>query len=327
MTTVGDVTDWLERFAPARLAEPWDNVGLIWGDPAAAVERVMTCLTVTPTTAAEAIDEHAELIVSHHPILFREVKKIRADWPETGYLWKLARSGVAVASPHTAFDNTQNGINDLLCARLGLLDVGPLRRVAGCGRPASAQHVPSRLSSSRRRPSERPSRRPHFGPEPAGSGPTRNVHSRLPVKALSSEPNRPIPALVSVAGGKRCASSGWNSSARHQSWPACSRRFGRVIRTRNLRSTFTRWNDSRPGPPRRWGWPHRPARRTAIAGATGRRCRTGAWDHRGRRGRRPGSAGRERGRRLRGRRRFSQGRSARGRGCPSDRRGPVPPGH
>src|SRR5262249_9648299 len=58
-----------------------------------------------------------------------EVKKIRADMPETGYLWKLARAGIAVASAHTAFDNTHNGINDLLCARLGLVDVMPLRRL------------------------------------------------------------------------------------------------------------------------------------------------------------------------------------------------------
>ncbi len=123
MTTVADVTGWLEQFAAARLAEPWDNVGLIWGDPAAVVERIMTCLTVTPATADEAIDDQAELIVSHHPILFREVKKIRADWPATGYLWKLARSGIAVASPHTAFDNTREGINDLLCAA----------RLARCG--------------------------------------------------------------------------------------------------------------------------------------------------------------------------------------------------
>jgi dinuclear metal center YbgI/SA1388 family protein len=131
MTTIADVTGWLEQFAPAAIAEPWDNVGLIWGDPAAAVERIMTCLTVTPTTANEAIEDRAELIVSHHPILFREVKKIRADWPETGYLWKLARAGIAVASPHTAFDNTRHGINDLLCARLGLLDVASLRPAPG----------------------------------------------------------------------------------------------------------------------------------------------------------------------------------------------------
>ncbi len=127
MTTVSDVTQWLERFAPARLAEPWDNVGLLWGDPCAAVQGVMTCLTVTPVTAAEAIEEAASLIVSHHPILFREVKRVRADLPDTAPLWKLARAGIAVASPHTAFDNTHEGINDLLCHRLGLVDVSPLR--------------------------------------------------------------------------------------------------------------------------------------------------------------------------------------------------------
>jgi dinuclear metal center YbgI/SA1388 family protein len=127
MTTVADVTDWLEQFAPSRLAEPWDNVGLLWGDPGAPVERVMTCLTVTPASAAEAIRETAGLIVTHHPVLFREVKKIRADLPETGTLWKLARAGIAIASPHTAFDNTHDGINDILCRRLGLVDVAPLR--------------------------------------------------------------------------------------------------------------------------------------------------------------------------------------------------------
>ena len=127
MTTVADITAWLEQFAPSRLAEPWDNVGLLWGDPSAPVERIMTCLTVTSASAAEAIREQAALIVSHHPVLFREVKKIRADSPETGTLWKLARAGIAIASPHTAFDNTDGGINDILCRRLGLVDVAPLR--------------------------------------------------------------------------------------------------------------------------------------------------------------------------------------------------------
>ena len=79
----------------------------------------MTCLTVTPATADEAIRERAGLIVSHHPVLFRETKRIRADLAETGHLWTLARAGVAIASPHTAFDNTRDGINDLLCRSTG----------------------------------------------------------------------------------------------------------------------------------------------------------------------------------------------------------------
>ena len=127
MTTVRDITQWLNHFAPTSLAEPWDNVGLLWGDPDAQVERVMTCLTVTPRTAIEAVDAKAELIVSHHPVLFKPVKKIVANQPENGMLWSLARAGISVASPHTAFDNTAGGINEGLALRLGLLDLKSLR--------------------------------------------------------------------------------------------------------------------------------------------------------------------------------------------------------
>ncbi len=127
MIRVNDVARWVEAFAPRALAETWDNVGLLWGDPAAELTRLMTCLTVTPATAAEAIDERAGLIVSHHPVLFRPVQQLRADRAATGMLWALARAGVSIISPHTAFDNTPGGINDGLARRLGLTDVGPLR--------------------------------------------------------------------------------------------------------------------------------------------------------------------------------------------------------
>jgi dinuclear metal center YbgI/SA1388 family protein len=127
MIDVEAVTRWIDGFAPRRLAEDWDNVGLLWGDPGASVSAIMTCLTVTPVTAAEAIEGAAELIVSHHPVLFKAVKTVRADQPGTGMLWRLARAGVAVVSPHTAFDNTAGGINDGLAKRLGLAEVRPLR--------------------------------------------------------------------------------------------------------------------------------------------------------------------------------------------------------
>lgn len=127
MTTVRDVARWLDDFAPLRLAESWDNVGLLWGDADAVVRRIMTCLTVTNRSAREAIDEGAELIVSHHPVLFRGAKRVTAGHQETGMLWSLARAGVSILSPHTAFDNTVEGINDGLAQRLGLVDVRPLR--------------------------------------------------------------------------------------------------------------------------------------------------------------------------------------------------------
>lgn len=128
---VADVVAWMDDFAPRHLAESWDNVGLLFGDPDAPCERVMTCLTVTDGTSAEAVNEQADLIVTHHPILFRGTKSLRADQPETAMLWPLARAGVAVQSPHTAFDNTQGGINDGLAERIGLQEVGPLRRMPG----------------------------------------------------------------------------------------------------------------------------------------------------------------------------------------------------
>lgn len=136
ITTVREIVGWLDRFAPPGLAEDWDNVGLLWGGPEAPVDRVMTCLTVTPDSAGEAIDESVGLIVSHHPVLFRGAKRVVAGDPDHGWLWTLARAGVAIHSPHTAFDNTEGGINDGLAARLGLVDVRPLRPGPAAGPPS-----------------------------------------------------------------------------------------------------------------------------------------------------------------------------------------------
>jgi dinuclear metal center YbgI/SA1388 family protein len=130
MPTVADLTRWLEQFAPPALAADWDNVGLLLGDCATEVRRVMTCLTVTPASAAEAVEAGAGLIVTHHPILFRGVKRLTTATAEGRTLIGLVKAGVAVYSPHTSFDNTVGGINDGLAQRLGLVDVVPLRRDA-----------------------------------------------------------------------------------------------------------------------------------------------------------------------------------------------------
>jgi dinuclear metal center YbgI/SA1388 family protein len=131
MPTVAAVIGFLEQFAPPALAAEWDNVGLLLGDRQARVKRVMTCLTVTPESAAEAVEAKAQLIVTHHPILFRPVKRLTTGNAEGRVLLSLVRAGVAVYSPHTAFDNTRGGINDAIARRLGLADVVPLRRGDG----------------------------------------------------------------------------------------------------------------------------------------------------------------------------------------------------
>ncbi len=96
------------------LAAEWDNVGLLMGDPSAPVNKIMTCLTVTPESAGEAVETGVSLIVSHHPILFRPAKRLTAATAEGRMLLCLAQAGVAVYSPHTAFDNCVGGINDTL---------------------------------------------------------------------------------------------------------------------------------------------------------------------------------------------------------------------
>lgn len=126
--TVADVLRTLARIAPLHLAAEWDNVGLLLGSASAGpVERVMTCLTVTSATADEAIRERAQLIVSHHPILFRAVKRLTDANAEGRTLLALARAGVAVYSPHTAYDNAPGGVNDGLARRFGLTNVRALR--------------------------------------------------------------------------------------------------------------------------------------------------------------------------------------------------------
>ena len=131
MHTVADIRAFLDEFAPPNLAASWDNVGLLLGDPAAQVERIMTCLTVTDDVVAEAVAESVQLLVSHHPILFRPIQRLTTTDPEGKRLLRLARAGVAVFSPHSAFDNCRGGINDILARRLGLSDVEPLRFAEG----------------------------------------------------------------------------------------------------------------------------------------------------------------------------------------------------
>src|SRR5438105_1880549 len=120
---VHDLASHLRRLAPLDLAADWDNVGLLLGDADAEVSRVLTCLTVTPQVAAEAVEAGADLIVTHHPILFRAAKRLTTATTEGRMLLALARAGVAVYSAHTAFDNAAGGINDRIAARLHLNDV------------------------------------------------------------------------------------------------------------------------------------------------------------------------------------------------------------
>ena len=160
MPTLAEVTGSLEYIAPLRLAAEWDSVGLLVGTHRPQIARVMTCLSLTPEVAAEAVREQADMVVTHHPLPFRPVPRITADTSTGRVLLELIHAGIAVWSSHTAWDSAAGGINDQLAALLGLDHVAPIEpdaihHLAGFGRAGTApagwsvaqlsSHVASRL--------------------------------------------------------------------------------------------------------------------------------------------------------------------------------------
>jgi dinuclear metal center YbgI/SA1388 family protein len=126
MITLQSICSFLEQFAPAVLAEHWDNVGLLAGDRTSEVHSVMTCLTITPESVAEAIADGADLVVAHHPLPFHALKRITTDQLPGQLLWQLITHRVAIFSPHTSYDSAAEGINQQLAEGLGLEAIQPL---------------------------------------------------------------------------------------------------------------------------------------------------------------------------------------------------------
>ena len=126
MTTLENLCSTLGHIAPLRLAESWDNVGLLVGDRQRSITRVMTCLTISPNVVQEAIDENVDVIVVHHPLPFKALQRITADTIPGKMLLQLIAAEVAIYSAHTAFDSASNGINQMWAESLGLQNCKPL---------------------------------------------------------------------------------------------------------------------------------------------------------------------------------------------------------
>lgn len=124
--TVREICEAINAFAPFELAEEWDNTGILAGSADQAVTGVLCALDLNPMVIDEAIEKGANLIVTHHPILFRGRKNLREDDPEGRMLAKLIRADIALIAAHTNFDNAVPGVNDALAEKLNLSDVQPL---------------------------------------------------------------------------------------------------------------------------------------------------------------------------------------------------------
>ena len=110
--TVADIRQILETAYPPYLAEKWDAVGLICGDPAAKVSKVAFALDCTQAVAERAVEIGADMLVIHHPLLLRGVESVAADTPKGKVIHTLIRGGVALFAAHTNADSARPGVND-----------------------------------------------------------------------------------------------------------------------------------------------------------------------------------------------------------------------
>lgn len=115
----GTVASIMENIAPKRLAENWDNVGLIIGDGASVINKIMVCLDLPLWVLDEAIDNDVDMIITHHPIIFNPLKKITNDTALGKKIIKLIKNNISVYTSHTNFDIAEGGLNDIFAKQLG----------------------------------------------------------------------------------------------------------------------------------------------------------------------------------------------------------------
>lgn len=117
-----DILGIINKIAPQLLAESWDNVGVQVGDPTSEVTRILVALDPTPTVVDEAIAADCQLLVTHHPLIFKPQKSISTATPQGTIIHKAIRNGLSIISMHTNYDSAEGGLNDVLAERLGLSD-------------------------------------------------------------------------------------------------------------------------------------------------------------------------------------------------------------
>lgn len=121
--TLASLVDVMESIAPTRWAQSWDNVGLLVGDPAAPLRRVLVANDASPAVIDECVGGGFDALLAYHPVIFSGLKRVTAG----SAAWSLIRAGVGVYSPHTALDVADGGTSDVLADVVGMTDRAPVR--------------------------------------------------------------------------------------------------------------------------------------------------------------------------------------------------------
>lgn len=128
---IQDLVGLIHKLYAPELAEDWDNVGLQVGDPGRALDRVMVALDPGLEAVEAARDAGAQALVTHHPLLFKPVKRLTPDDAVGKVLWTAVRDDVAIISAHTNLDCAVDGLNSWLAQKMGVEQAVPLQAVAG----------------------------------------------------------------------------------------------------------------------------------------------------------------------------------------------------
>ena len=120
-----DIIKEMEQLAPLSLAEKWDNSGFLIGDAENQAGRVFFCLEINSNTLKQAQNFGANLIITHHPLIFKPLSRITESDPVGRLVLSIIKGGISVYSMHTNFDKAEGGMNDLLAEALSLENVRP----------------------------------------------------------------------------------------------------------------------------------------------------------------------------------------------------------
>jgi dinuclear metal center YbgI/SA1388 family protein len=123
---VADVIHAIEQLAPLDMASPWDNAGLQVGACAWTVQTVWVALDPLPDVVSDACEADVDMLVTHHPLIFKALKAVDVATPEGAIIQSALQHRMAIYAAHTNLDTVKDGINDTLALKIGLKNIAPL---------------------------------------------------------------------------------------------------------------------------------------------------------------------------------------------------------
>lgn len=150
MLTVQAVYDMINARAPFETQDPYDNAGLLVGDPAAQVKGIHVAMDVTQRVLDEAEASGANLIITHHPLMFSPIKQLLSSNYEGRLIMRMVRSGMSLIAAHTNLDQAPGGVNDVLAQHIGLTNItgDHYFRVGDLPAPITGSELAERIAAS-----------------------------------------------------------------------------------------------------------------------------------------------------------------------------------